>query len=156
MTTAPITEAEIKAILSEQMSIEDSVEWWPKSDQVFVEMTLKVKQPQRDASLVLKMTVNRLAGKKFSISLLLNGSHRVVGLDINGSHSNSHTDANSWRGQTHEHRWTDACHGAWAQATPDLPGTWQGAFNAFCERNGITFVGEWSDPLPLQLGFGDK
>ncbi|HLA82390.1 MAG TPA: hypothetical protein VJP78_12360 [Thermoleophilia bacterium] len=154
MPSAPVTEAEVRAILSQDTSTDDPVEWWPKSDQAWVEARLHVRHPQPHVNLSLIATVNRLAAHKFSFVLLLNGAHRIVGYDANGSHINTHTDTNEWRMQTHEHRWTDACHGRWACAPPAAPPALREAFHSFCARHGVRFTGKWSDPRPMQLDLG--
>lgn len=155
MPAAPITETEVTAILSQEMRIDESVQWLPKTDRVYVEASLRVRHPQRNIALTLKLTQNRLAQRKFSISLLLNGAHRIVRLDVNGSHANWHTDSNRWTLQIHEHLWTDACHGQWARSVNVVGNDLLTAFEDFCSRHVILFEGRWADPPAMQLGLGD-
>jgi hypothetical protein len=155
MASAPLTEAEVDEVLSESMRIEGPVRWVQKSNDVWAEATLQVRHPHRDVSLSLKITVNLLATRKFSFSLLLDSAHRIVGVDVGSGHENRHTDSNRWVDQPHEHRWTDACHGSWARDLDAFPGTLREAFLAFCERMRIEFGGVWSDPPPAQLGLDE-
>jgi hypothetical protein len=154
MADAPLTEAEAEAILAEPMSIAGPVVWSQKGHESWAEARLKVKHARRDRTLTVVMTVNLFSRRKCSISLLLDNAHRIRGLDVLGSHDNKHTDTNRWRGQTHEHCWTDACRGSWARSTDDPPDVQQ-ALMVFCERLGITFEGEWTDPPPGQWGLED-
>jgi len=155
MASAPLTEAEVAEILLESMRIEGPVRWVQKSSDAWAEATLQVRHPRRDVGLSLKLTVNLLAARKFSFSLLLDSAHRIVGVDVGGGHENRHTDNNRWIDQPHEHRWTDACHGNWACAIDSFPPTLREAFLAFCGRLGIEFAGVWSDPPPAQLGLDE-
>lgn len=153
MPSAPVTEAEVAEILSGAMRIEGPVRWVQKSSDVWAEATLHVRHPRREVALSLKLTVNLLATRKFSFSLLLDSAHRIVGVDVGGGHENRHTDNNRWVDEPHEHVWTDACHGGWARDVGSFPPMLQEAFLAFCDRLGIEFAGAWSDPPPAQLGF---
>ncbi len=153
---APITEAEIASLLSASMSIDRPVQWVQKSQDVWVEATLPIRHPRSDILLTVKITVNIVARSKYSISLLLNNSHRIRGYCHHGSHENKHTDRNNWRHQTHEHLWTDACHGSWARSASDSPDL-RSAFFGFCNRLGIDFAGTWYDPpQEFQLELEDQ
>lgn len=152
MAAAPVTEAEVTALLAQPMSVDDPVQWIQKGNDVWAEAALRVRHPNRGINLSVRMTVNLVAPEKFSLSLLLDNSHRIRGIDAGGSHENKHTDSNRWIHQTHEHWWTDACHGSWADAIQSFPQEAEAGLTAFCLRLGIVFNGEWRNPPGLQLG----
>ncbi len=154
--SAPLTEVEAAAILALPKSIDTPVIWVHKADRLWAEATLPIRQPRGDINLSLKITINLRTREKFSVTLLLNGSLRVRGLCHGGSHDNRHTDRNQWRHQAHEHRWTDRCHGSWACSVNSEPDLYK-ALLGFCQRSGIRFAGQWSDPPGLlQLGLEDE
>jgi hypothetical protein len=146
MTRVPVTEAEVRAILAAPMRIRETVQWRRKSNQAWAEATLRVLHPRNDIDLTVKLTVNLLAPEKFTLSVLLNNAQRIYAIDVGGSHENRHTDQNRWVHETHEHRWTDACHGSWACSAGPFPADLRSAFAKFCDRLGIKFTGRWSDP----------
>lgn len=148
MAEAPITEREIDQILSETMEILDDVIWQRKQNNVWLESTLKVRHLQRQIKLELRLSVNDLDRDKCSFSLILWGSHRIRGLDVAGSHKNNHIDNNRWNQELHKHKWTDACRGSWAYTPQNFPiQTMEESFREFCIECGITFNGNWSEPL---------
>src|SRR3954470_24068793 len=118
MAGAPVSEAEVRALLVGPLEVGTSVSWKLKSNDSWAEAQLAVRQPLPGATLSVRLTVNLLAPSKYSIILLLNDAHRIRSLDVGGNHQNKHTDQNRWVHQTHEHQWTDACHGAWACSVP--------------------------------------
>lgn len=150
MPAAPVTEAEVAAILVGPLVIDQAIRWSYKSD-TWAEASVPVDHPRRGVQLSLTITINLEVPTKFSFSLLINRGIRIIGLDGSGSHANTHTDRNKWVRQTHEHRWTDACHGSWAYSVT-YPADLESAFRDFCRRHGITFNGIWIDPPPVQLG----
>ena len=143
MPAAPLTEAEIDALLAQPMEISGRVQWVQKSNDVWAEATLAVRHPRREVNLTVRMTVNLVASEKFALSLLLDNSQRIRGVDVRGNHENKHTDNNRWVQQTHEHRWTDLCHGTWAAEPEPFPGQPEPPFAAFCGTVGIRFTGVW-------------
>lgn len=151
MVGAAVTEAEVRAILTSELAVDGPVTWIHKSDDAWAEASLIVRQPRRDISLSLRLTLNLLARHKFSISLLLDGSHRIAGIDVGGGHENRHTDRNRWVNATHEHVWTDLCHGTWAVELNAFPDDIRRAFPAFCNKFNVQFSGTWADPPAAQL-----
>lgn len=146
-----VTEARVESVLRQPMTASGRVQWRRKAG--WWECSIAVRHPDPAVRLRLVITVNDRIRSKASVSLLLDGAYRVRGLDMAGSHENKHTDRNVWYHQVHKHKWTDACHGAWAYTPSEISDSMslEQAFRLFCAECGIDFRGTWHEPPPRQV-----
>ena len=153
MPAARVTEADVLWVMGRSLDIDGDVVGHPKQNAVWSEATMTVRSARENGSLQIRLTYNFLTPDELSISILYR-EVRIRALDLSGSHRNEHTDTNRWIKQTHEHVWTDRCHGSWA-VTPNPPSAAGFAitFRDFCARHGIRFNGRWNDP-PRQFQLG--
>jgi len=146
MPAARVTEADVLWVMGRSLDIDGDVVGHPKQNAVWSEATMTVRSARENGSLQIRRTHNPLTPAEPAISILYR-EFRIRALDLSSSHFNHHTDANRWNKQTHEHAWTDKCHGAWAfTPNPSYPAGFEAAFREFCARQGIRFHGRWTDP----------
>ncbi|MFC1592840.1 DUF6978 family protein [Candidatus Omnitrophota bacterium] len=149
MARLPITESECDKVLALPKQIAADIVWTQKSNKSWATSVLPVESDLK-SKLEVILTVNVEEPSKFSFTLLLNGIHRLRGLDIKGSHHNKCSDQHRWDGQTHKHAWQDSCPGGHAYTPADITGTGiMEAFVQFCGECNIDFRGNFN-PLPGQ------
>jgi len=85
MARLPITETECSRILSLPKGITDDIVWSKKANKSWASSKVPVDSELR-GKLEIIITVNMDEPSKFSITLLLNSTHRIRGLDMRGSH----------------------------------------------------------------------
>ena len=140
MARFPITEIECEQILALPKQIKADILWTQKSKKSWGTSKIPVEI----------LTVNIEEPSKFSITLLLNGIHRIRGLDMNGSHINKCSDQKRWDGTTHKHCWKDICPGGHAYMPTDITSVGlKEVFMQFCKECNIAFLGHFN-PLPVQ------
>lgn len=88
MARPVVSESESRSILASPKSIRDNIEWNRKANDAWFEALVGVSGDFR-GRLELIATVNAEAPTRYGFSLLLNGAHRISGLDVNGSHKNT-------------------------------------------------------------------
>lgn len=149
MPRFPITENECDDIIAQPKRVRANISWVHKPNKSWVTSKVSVEGDFK-GQIQLITTVNVEEPLKFSFTLLLNGAHRIRGLDVSGSHLNKCSDQQYWYGQTHKHPWTDSCPGGHAYTPTEITGTnLQEVFMQFCEECNIDFRGHFS-PAPTQ------
>lgn len=152
MARFPISENECNRIIALSKRIRANISWVQKANKSWVTCKVPVEGDFK-GQLELIMTVNVEEPSMFSITLLLNGVHRIRGLDMRGSHSNKCSDQKEWHGETHKHTWTDTCPGGHAYTPTEITGTTlQEVFMQFCNECNIDFRGRFG-PAPVQPQF---
>ncbi len=149
MPRFPISESECNKIIALPKRIRENISWVKKDNKSWVTCKVPVEGDFK-GQLELIMTVNVEEPSKFSFTLLLNGAHRIYGLDVGGSHSNKCSDQQKWHGETHKHPWTDVCPSGHAYTPTEITGTTlQEVFMQFCNECNMDFRGHFS-PAPTQ------
>jgi len=150
MARLPITEKRCVEIIDLPKYIREDVSWALKPNKSWSIAKVTVENNAR-LKLELILTINNEELSKFSFTLLLNGIHRIRGLDVGGSHTNKCSDNRRWNCETHKHSWNDACPGGGHAYSPaDITGTKLGEiFTQFCDECNIQFEGEFN-PAPIQ------
>lgn len=152
MARLPITEAECTRILSLPKRITDDIVWSKKTNKSWASSKVPVDSELK-GKLEIIITVNMDEPSKFSITLLLNSTHRICGLDMRGSHHNKCSDQSRWDGKMHKHSWRDDCPGGHAYTPSDINVKDIGdVFKQFCRECNISFKGN-VNPLPIQTRF---
>jgi hypothetical protein len=149
MARFPITESECSKVLATPKKITSDIVWIQKANKSWATSILPVESDLK-SKLEVILTVNTEEPSKFSFTLLLNGIHRMQGLDVRGSHLNKCSDLQRWEGQMHKHAWQDSCPGGHAYTPHDIMGTSiKDTFTQFCVECNIDFRGTFN-PLPGQ------
>ena len=147
MARFPITERERDSIIAVPKYIRDNVTWIQKPNKSWATSKMAIEGNFK-GQLYLIATVNTEEPSKYSLTLLLNGVHRLTGLDVRGSHHNKCSDQQHWYQQLHKHTWSDNCPGGHAYTPIDITGTTlQEVFTEFCKECNIDFRGRFNPVL---------
>ncbi len=149
MARFPITESECEQILALPKQIRADITWSQKPNKSWGTSKVPVESDLK-SKLEVILTANIEEPSKFSITLLINGIHRIRGLDISGSHINKCSDQKRWDETTHKHCWKDTCPGGHAYTPIDITSVGlKEVFIQFCKECNIDFLGHFN-PLPVQ------
>ena len=142
-----------EVISSGQLIIEDDVRFESREGHLKCRLSVRHQGEPERSGLRLEI-VKSVELPSFSLIFLVN-SRRVRCYCSDGRHTNP-ADCISDPGKNfngyHKHLWSDQTGDDCVYIPDDIPGSLlQEAFYQFCDESGITFVGIWNDPPPVQL-----
>ena len=88
MARPVISELESRRILALPKAVRGNIQWKRKANEAWFEAQVGVSGDFH-GRVELIATVNAETPSRYGFSLLMNGAHRISGLDVNGSHRNT-------------------------------------------------------------------
>jgi len=143
-----ITEQEANHLIESPKTITDQIKWIekPNRDQIF-EFIVDVNTDLPNTKLTLVVNRNEKL-RKYSFTLVYNGTARIKSLDIGKGHRNP-PDRRVNVGKKHKHTWTNQWRDQWAYVPDDITdgAPFEQVFQEFLLECNITYRGVLP-PLP--------
>ncbi len=121
MTKILITQEESDNIMNEKKYINEEIKWMKKPQHGMIyEFTVPIELGFNN-KIRLTLIVNRNTKiRKFTFTILYNGTVRIKSLDIGKGHKNPPFRKEDQVGKTHKHTWTDQWRDTWAYKPDDI------------------------------------
>lgn len=117
----PITEEEANRLIEEEKEITEEIKWRQKPQHGKIFEFVVPLQLKNNDNARLTLVVNRNTRiKKFSFTILYNGTTRIKSLDIGKGHKNPPFRRKNNIGKKHKHTWTNRWKDTWAYVPDDI------------------------------------